>query len=324
MTEKEKIIEAIKNLDFNELKKLLDDNKSYMDVSKDLFLSTLKHNIKQYKDLKSYKKVVEGTCEYCNKGCKAYRFKTDNLPSLPLFIEEKEGIVTDIYLCNLLKEDDSDENHWDIYFNFYEDEKVGFIPSVEHLIILQRIDKAVEGFNDLEKTGIVPIEEVVLWYKKCKLLARDLDFDNVFEGTKYKAFLHFKNLYYNASSLNKYMKENDLAKKALDKFYELDKKNEKNIVKWLLENENYYSIQIKKTKKWKKTGFLILETNPNLLIDFNGYLHGFILNEIYFNLLMQIMDKYIPTSEQIAQNDEPIECSLKSLLKLHNKYLDLL
>lgn len=42
MTEKEQLIQAFKSLDFEALQNLLDDNRSYMDVSKDLFLS--RHN----------------------------------------------------------------------------------------------------------------------------------------------------------------------------------------------------------------------------------------------------------------------------------------
>ena len=94
-----------------------------MDVSKDLFLSTLKQKINEYETLKSYERVVEGICNHCNKGCKAYKFKAENLPSLSLYFEEKDGKVIDIYLCNALKEDKPDEHDWDIYFNFYEEEK---------------------------------------------------------------------------------------------------------------------------------------------------------------------------------------------------------
>ena len=45
MTEKQKLIEAFKSLDFEKLQNLLNDNRSYMDVSKYLFLSTLKQKI---------------------------------------------------------------------------------------------------------------------------------------------------------------------------------------------------------------------------------------------------------------------------------------
>lgn len=324
MTEKQKIVEAFKSLDFDALQNILDDNRSYMDVSKDLFLSTLKQKINEYENLKSYESVVEGICTHCNKGCKAYKFKAENLPSLPLYFEEKDGKVIDIYLCNSLKEDNPDEHDWDIYFSFYEEEKVDFNPSIEHLIILQRIEKAVQEFNNLEDLGLVPIEEVVHWYNKCKLLAKELELNNPFVRIKYKAFEHINSLYGKVSNVVNNFRKNDLAKNALDKYHKINTENEKNLVKWLLENENNYFFELKKTDNWEKTGFLILETTPNLLVDCNGYLDGFILNEIYYNHFDEIMKKYEPTNEHFEQNGGSVEYSLESYLKLHRKYLDLL
>lgn len=324
MTEKQQILEAFKSLDFDTLQNLLDDNKSYMEVSKDLFLSTLKEKIDGYENLKSYENVVEGICNHCNKGCKAYMFKAENFPSLPLYFEEKDGKIIDIYLCNSLKYDNSDKDNWNISFSFYEEEKVAFKPTMEYSITLQRIEKAVEEFNYLESLGLVPIQDVVHWYNKYKLLAKELDLDNPFDKIKYKAYEHIDSLYGIVSNLVRSLKKNDLAKNALDVYSKIQTENEKSLVEWLLENNKNYFSELKKTDNWEKTGFLILETNPNLLVDCMGYLEGFIFNEIYDNHLQEIMEKYKPTIEHFEQNGGSVECSLESYLKLHNKYLDLL
>ena len=324
MTEKQKLIEAFKSLDFEKLQNLLNDNRSYMDVSKYLFLSTLKQKIDEYENLKSYENVVEGTCNHCNKGCKVYRFKAENLPSLTLYFEEKDRKVTDIYLCNAFKEDSVDKDDWNIYFSFYEEEKVDFNPSIEHLIILQRVEKAVEEFNNLEKIGLVPIEEVVHWYNKCKLLAKELELNNPFIRIKYKAYEHINSLYSEVSNLVHNFKKNDLAKNALDTYHKINSRNEKSIVKWLLENRSNLFYTLKKTEHWKETGFLILETDPNLLVDCSNYLDCFLLNDVYWKHFDEIMEKYQPTNQHIEQNGGSVEYSLESYLKLHNKYLDLL
>ena len=85
MSEKQQIIQAFKSLDFEALHNLLDNKRSYMDVSKDLFLSKLKQKLDEYSDLYLYEKVIEGTCDHCNKGCKAYKFKPEgaDLQSVP-------------------------------------------------------------------------------------------------------------------------------------------------------------------------------------------------------------------------------------------------
>lgn len=322
MTEKQKLIEAFKSLDFEALQNLLDDNRSYMDVSKDLFLSTLKQKTDEYDDLKSYENVIEGTCNLCNKGCKAYKFKAKKLPSLSLYFEEKDGKVTDIYLCRDLKENKPDENDWNISFSFYEEDKLAFKPSIEYLITLQKIEKAVEEFNNLEKVEIIPIEEVVHWYNKYRLLVKELNDPFIFK--KYKAYNHINSIYSEVSYLVHNFKNNDLAKNVLNAYHKINLENERSIVKWLLENDDNYFFNLKKTDNWKKTGFIILETNPNLLVDCSGYLDGFFLSEIYSKHLGEIMEKYQPTNEHFEQNGGSVEFSLKSYLKLHNKYLDLL
>lgn len=75
MTEKQKLIQVFKSLDFEALQVLLDDNRSYMDVSKDLFLSTLKEKLDKYEDLKTYENVVEGICTHCIKDVKHINLK---------------------------------------------------------------------------------------------------------------------------------------------------------------------------------------------------------------------------------------------------------
>lgn len=324
MTEKELLIQAFKSLDYEALTNLLDDNKSYMDVSKTLFLSTLKNKLDEYSDLKSYENVVEGICNHCNKGCKAYKFEAEKFPSLPLFFEEKNGKVTDIYLCNALKVETQNENDWDIHFSFYEEEKVRFKPSLEHLITLQRVEKAVEEFNNLETVGLLPIQDVIHWHNKMKILADDLKLNDPFVSIEYKSFKHIDFLYSKVSDLAHNYKKNNLAKSALDTYHKIDTENEKNIVKWLMENKNNYFFSLKKTENWEKTGILILETEPELVVDCSDYLDGYLFDEIYYSHHNDLMKKYEPTKEHFEQNGGSVECSLENYLRLHKKYLELL
>ncbi len=323
MTEKEQLIQAFKSLDFEALQNLLDDNRSYMDVSKDLFLSRLKKELDEYKKLITYEKVIEGTCGSCNKGCKAYKFKTDGCPSLNLFFEEKNGKVTDIYLCNGLKVDTPDENDWDIYFKFYEEEKVSFVHTLEFSINLQKIDNAIEDFNRLSASGLVSIQELVNWYDQHKSLADELNLNDPFVSLKYKAFEYIDSLYSKVSDLVHNYNENYLAKEALREYEKLNKDDEKMIVSWLLKHESKYFFSLKKTDNWEKTGILILETEPSLVVDCSDFLDSFLYNDIYYRHYDEIMTRYEPTKEHFEQNGGSVERSLESYLKLHNKYTDL-
>jgi len=324
MNEKQQLIQAFKRLDFGALENLLDDNRSYMDVSKDLFLSTFKENIDKSKNLNSYEKVIDGTCCSCNKGCKTYKFMAKGFPSLNLFFEEKNEKVTDIYLCNALNVEIPDENYGDIDFRFYEEEKVNFTPTSEYLVILQRIEKAVADFNKLKSMGLVPVQEVVHWYNVIENLAKKLNLNDPFANIKYKAFIHIDNLYSEVSFLVHNCNNNQLAQDALKEYYDLNKEDEKMIVRWLLNQKKIYFFSLQKTDNWEKTGTFILETEPNLIIDCSNYLDSFLFNEIYTNLKNEIMKKYEPTEEHFIQNGGSVENSLENFLRLHNKYLDLI
>ena len=295
-----------------------------MDVSKVLFLSTLKQNIEEYNDLNSFEKVIEGICDHCNKGCKAYKFQADNFPSLHLFFEEKNNKVTDIYLCNSLKVETYDKSYWNIYFSFYEEDKVGFKPTIEYSIHLQRIEKAVEEFNNLELMGLVPIQEVVFWYNKMKSLASELNLDNPFVSLKYKAHKHINSLYSEVSNLVHNYTKNHLAQEALKEYQKFDKENEKMLVSWLLRHKDNYFFSLKKTNNWEKTGIIILETEPNLIVDCSDSLDSFRFDKTYDKHRNEIMTRYNPTKEHYEQNGGYITDSLESYLKVHNKYSELL
>jgi len=307
MNEKQLLIKAFKSLDFEALENLLDGNRPYMDVPKDFFLTTIKQKIDQYENLHAYEEVIEGTCNSCHKGCKAYKFKAEGFPSLNLFFEEKNEKVTDIYLCNSLKVDIPDENHSDFYFSFYEDEKVNFKPSLEYLIMLQRIEKAVEDFNKLESMGLVLFQEVFHWFNSIQALAIELNLDDPFVNREYKAFKHIEALYYKVSFLIESYTNKQLAQDALNEHRQINQRDKKTIASWLLKHKDTNFMPLKKTDNWEKTGILILETDPNLIIDCSDILDSFLFIELYSNVQEEIMTKYEAKSNRFNPYQEDFD-----------------
>ncbi len=280
MSEKLQLIEAFKSLDFELLEKLLDDNRAYMDVPKALFLSRLKQEIEE-RGVKSYEQVINGVCDNCNKGCVAYKFKAENLPSLNLFLEEQDGIVTDIYLCNALKVDNPDKDESEIRFYFYEEEKVDFNPSLEYLMDVQKVDQAIADFNKLAAKGLVTVEELVHWQNKLKPLAEKLYLGLPFIDAGYKAFVHIDSIYSEVSSLVNNYNKNPRAKEALTELKRIKDNDLKSLFKWLNKYEDDYVYSLKKTDNWEKTGFLILETEPNILVDCSECLDVYLFESEY-------------------------------------------
>lgn len=329
MTAKQQLIQAFKTLDFEALRNLLDDNRSYMDVSKELFLSRLEQELKsEIKDgLKEYENVVEGVCGTCNKGCKAYSFTKQNYASLNLFFEEKHDTITDIYLCGNLKTENPEEEIMSIYFSFYEEEKVDFKADFRYLNNLQKIQKATEEFNLMVMDSIPQIEELVYWHNKYKLIARELDLGDPFISKEYKAYQNIDRIYFKIHSLVGFYDKKRYSQEALKEYRNIDANQEKEVVYWLLTHKNsgLYNTSTK-TRNWKKTGFIGLNIDPQsrIVVDCSKCLDAFLFADLYDTLEKELMEKYKPTEEHFIQNGGSVTYSLENYLRLHEKYLDLL
>lgn len=324
MTEKQQLIEAFKMLDFKMLNTLLDDNLSYMDVPKKLFLERLSQQITKYENLNAYENVTVGICGTCNKGWKAYKFSSNECPSLNLFFEEKDNKVSDIYICNDLNIVVPNDNDWNIYFKFYEEEKVDFKPSLDYNINLQKVEEAMEEFNAFVKSGFVTSQDVVYWYNKHNALTKKLNLNDPFVSQPYKAFEKLDSIYSEVSNLVHNHNKNGFAKEALKEYQNINRNSEKSLVNWVLSHKNEYFFSLKKTDNWKNTSFIILETEPSLVIDCNECLDSFLFEDLYSNLERNLLEKYEPTKEHYEQNGGSINYSLETFLRLHKKYLDLL
>ncbi|MBZ9652667.1 hypothetical protein [Psychroflexus montanilacus] len=324
MSEKKELIEAFRKLDFKALNELLDDDISYMDVHKSLFLKRLGQEVNKYDKLDKYEDVTEGICGSCNRGCKAYSFSTKNCPSLNLFFEEKNDKVTDIYICNDLRNNISGEHEWNISLNFYEEEKVDFEPSLHYNINVQKAENCLQEFSALTSDGYVTSQDLVYWLNKHKDLISKLDLGLPFIGKSYQAFEKLDNLYTNVYALVYNHNHNSIATNALKEFDDINKGEEKSIVLWLLKHKNENFFSFKKTDNWQKTGLIIFDDESNVIIDCSDCLDSFLYEDLYSNLENSLLIKYEPTDEHYLQNGGSVNYSLETFLRFHNKYLDIL
>lgn len=323
MTEKQKIIQAFKSQDFEALHSLLEDNMAYMDVPKSLFLSTLKYHLEMFGALTSFESVIEGVCDQCNKGCKAYKFKADNRPSLDLYFEETNGKITDIYLCNSIKVETPDDNDVSMYFRFYEDEKVNFSPTKQYTLNLLKIEETFKDFSQFEKMDVVPVKDLMNWYNKNKFFKDALNTNDPFDFKEYKAYLKIKTLFNDIFVLTHNYLENKRAKEALTTLCEINKEDEKSIVKWLIDYKDIFFFSLKKTENWEETRLIMMETTPNILVDSSDFLDSFFFDEIYTKHFFEIMDKYEPTPEQIEKNGGSFQYNLETYLSVNKIYSEL-
>lgn len=323
MAEKQHLVEAIKNLDFNLLHKLLDDDRSYMNVTKSLFLETLEKNIRNYPKLTAYEEVIEGSCGNCFKGFNGYKFRAKNCPSLSLLFYEENGEVIDLFLCDNFVTCQDYEDEYVISFSFFDDQEVDFQPTLEHMINVQNVDKAMEEFYSLADKHDLNLKDIILWIRRHIDLIRKLKLDNFFIRNKYLAFTELRRTYFKISRIEEIYEKNELAKQALADFEKIDKSDEKSVVKWLLQNQDFSTYFLEETEGWKNTGFRVLSMEIDLVVDCSDCIENFLLIDLHNTLEFELMEKYQPSDEYYEKHKRGIECTVEAHLRLHNKYLDL-
>lgn len=100
---KSTFILACKTLDASIFEPLIDEDQYFQDLDKYRFLQSLKAVFEPLKN-KGFTKttMIEGTCQSCNCGERAYQFYTNNvLPDFVYYINEKNNGIEDIYRCHL-------------------------------------------------------------------------------------------------------------------------------------------------------------------------------------------------------------------------------
>lgn len=324
-TNKQTIIQAIKEMDIEKLEELLDVNRPYMDVPKALFLEKLKIQFDRCKKNKitSFDKLISGVCASCNKGCKGYSFITKDNQALDLFFEEENGEVTDVYLCNKLETEEKDTPIHQMYFSFYEDEKVTFKPSVDFLIKKQKIEDAIAEFEQF-KDRFVFIEEIGYWKNKYKELIEEFDIPFFFVEKKYLVFQPFRDLCDNIRFVIDHLEKHKFAIQALSELEATE--SERELVYWLFTYEwshlNEYSFE--RLDGWEQSGLITLKEYPSIIIDCSGYIESLQFSYLYNKHHEELIEKYNPTKEHFEKSNGGIEYSLESHLRIHEMYLDIL
>lgn len=327
MSQFQQALQAIKNIDFNALKEILDDDKSYMEVSKSLFIKTLKDNLQCYinQGLKTYQEKLIGKCDNSCDSCKAYSFCADGFPYLNLCISEIGGEINDIQLCHNIVELDRDVNNFAIFFRFFEEDKVNYKPSLKHLFDKQRVEDALDDFKKITKSKLICIEDLIYWKDKYHYIMDTFGLNAFFLPKQYKVFEEFDNLMFEVIYFIGNCDDNDYAIKALEHYHNIKNMSEKELVKWLFKYEELrFYFNFDDSEHWEKTGLIRLSEDLDIIVDCSECIEIFKFAKIYYTEETKLMEKYEPTEEHQMQNKDSLICSLENYLRLHGKHLDIL
>lgn len=277
MTHKETILKYISKMDTEMLSMVLNETRSYQDVTKDIFVSKLDEAFQKFKSKGDTELIPSpGKCgseECSNQGRRGYSF-FGNVSNdyLSLIFEEEDGDVTDIYSCSfMIPENDFWEITNQITLNIYSEDKVNFIPTIDYSITQQKCEQAI---NDLEITykSSITVDDADYWLSKYKVLKDDTG--NYFlHGGNIKKF---RSIYLDIESFYNLMSKEKQAHDAVIDFYLVASNDDEAVLSWLIKYEEFgqelefFSIDITfDLNEAIQIGFVPLKHNNDILFVVN-------------------------------------------------------
>jgi hypothetical protein len=232
------LIEGFEAMNTSMLEVVLDENRTYQEARKDVFLEKIAAAFEDHKEsgdtcLTAYFGICNSDlCE--NKGCTGYSFVGNNsLKHIDLVVKTEKDEIVDLFNCNgLVTEDESVKRKELQFINISIDEMANFKPSVETLIIFQEIDSACAELMAYED-AIIDKSIYLTWLIKYKQLYQDLRGKFVL----YKRTDLFHSIYFGLAELKDFLDYEKDSERAVYAFRQIDTTNEESLLKWLVQYE---------------------------------------------------------------------------------------
>lgn len=322
MTIKQTIIKAIKEMDISLLEVVLEDDRSYMDVSKETFIARLSKEFDHLRKdgLKGFSKTVEGTCGNCNKGCGGISFVTQDYQYMDVLFEGTEENVTDIYTCTEFITNEKVEKKHEIFFSFKEEEKVDYVDLPDIAAHRAKVKRVSEDFKQF-RNNITDIKTIAHWYMGHKKVEEDLPFlgwiDYRFIGDFIEWFCDFRCLADMVNNKKEFQSR-------LEELRVAESKKEREVIKWLLkyDNDDYSGYSLNFTRIDANTNFLEWKLDKSVLIDYSGFETSMEYYDRFDDLMQSMMDKYTPLTKHFDKYGS-VHGALYAFLEVHGVYLDL-
>lgn len=265
---KESIIESFQKMDWDMLAVFLDNNKTYQNATKEVFLEKLNAAFSELKENgDTFLLPHKGFCNFdkCpNKGCKGYSF-VGNMSNkhIDLIFDELEDNIKDIYHCNDFKTNDKTVKIKSLIgIDIMNDERADFKPSIDFLNKSQKCKLAYDELIQYQNT-VIGKEVYLVWLEKFYLLKESLNL----QAFNYAGFDKFYWLYSRIEELKHYLQSDDFVKEALKEFQSIEKNNEPKLLKWLAKYEKTGDDLVMLLYLFEEIDFENLEDNAYFIVD---------------------------------------------------------
>jgi hypothetical protein len=241
-TDKQSIIDAISIMDIAALELILEEDLSYHDTTKSIFLQKLNDVFIEFKNEDTRLFPYGGICnstECFNTNKKGVAF-IGNISGryLNLILEQNEdGSVYDIYDCSSFCTNEKiiDENKFELSIKVFEDEKTNFLGTFKYQDLN---NNSIEAINELKirSDSEITKEEIFQWILK---------YEEVYTAMNWKYMTYknqnlFHNYYYQIRTISEFLKLENESFVAVTKFKKIDLNQEIVLLKWLTEFEHLY------------------------------------------------------------------------------------
>lgn len=243
---REGLINAISVMDSTALELILDDEVSYQDTTKIIFLERLNEIFNQFKETDTTLIAYEGKCfsdECPNKNTSGISFVGNNSGNyLNLIIEQNDnGCIKDIYNCHQFCTEKNVKDFMKTEFNIriYKDEKVNFYPSSNYINIKNECISAVHELKKekgLSGEVLITSQEIIDWINKYQPVYDSFVVPPLFfkqEDTFYWIYCDVKRIY-------EFLFLENEATQALIEYKNVNLNDEIEILKWLVKYEHFH------------------------------------------------------------------------------------
>jgi len=320
------LINAISEMDCKAIELILEDNVSYQDTTKIIFLQKLKEVFADFQKEDNKLIPYEGKCisDKCtNKNKKGIAFVGNKSGRYINFIIEQneDSTVKDIYTCSgfFTNENVIDENKRKLDISVYNDEKVNFTPSSSYNYLK---NKSITALNEIKQHNDCEIskEQIITWIKSYEELYNSMNWINNY----YKYHYSFYELYYHINEVYKFLMIENEAKIAIDEFKYINLDNEIDLLKWLVKYEHlYYELILLcaniVTEESLQTGNCVLHKDHTVYFKTNILQNCIDLQELLEKHYYEKLNKYNTLSQEEQENQMPFDDDYEdaSSLKYH-------
>ena len=320
------LVNAISEMDSKALELILEDNVSYQDTTKTIFLEKLNEVFKEFKKEDNKLIAYQGKCnsnECSNKNKNGISFIGNKSGRYINFIieENEDGSVKDIYNCYdfCTNKKVIDENKRQLSFTVYKDEKVDFKPSSYYI---SSNNKSISAINYLKLFNNTEIskDQLIIWVKQYEDFYNSLDWFDL----SYKNISPFHSCFYHIKGIYEIVLLEEEAAFCLEEFKSVNLEEEIQILKWLVKFEYlYYKLILLHPNIVSEES--LVSGKIKLYKDFNVYFQIEILKncislqELFDKYYYEKLNKYNTQSQEEQENQIPFDDDYEKMssLKYH-------